>query len=93
MRLIYLALMSVFLDAAIASNVPECSGKERWPAMMGFATLKNAGLIKNSEADFSRTRVSRLASENIGIDKSYGDELHRQVHLIDFFKKMEIRYQ
>ena len=48
---------------------------------MAFTFLKNAGITDNSKVDFSKTKVVRLASEQIGKD------LYRQVHYITFFEK------
>ena len=48
---------------------------------MAFVYLKNAGIIKNMELDFNKTKTTKLASEKIG------KELYRQVHLVIFYKK------
>jgi hypothetical protein len=73
------ALMLALLGTMPAvAAVPRCDGPDNWPAGMAQATLKNAGLLDNSEIDFARTRVTRIASEKIGKD------LYRQVHRIIF---------
>lgn len=73
----------VFALPAIAQSVsahgPDCSGG--WPTNMAQGTLKNAGLLKNDEIDFARTKTTRLASE---IKKK---DLWHQVYLVTFFKK------
>jgi hypothetical protein len=58
---------------------PDCSGG--WPTSMAQGLLKNAGLLKNEEIDFARTKTVQLASEKIGSD------LWHQVYLVTFFKK------
>jgi hypothetical protein len=73
------ALISTLLGTLpAAASVPRCDGPENWAAGMTQATLKNAGLLDNSEIDFTKTRVIRIASEKIGKD------LYRQVHRIIF---------
>jgi hypothetical protein len=57
---------------------PKCDGPNNWAASMAFTHLKNAGIATNADLDFSKTRVIRLASEQIDKD------LHRQVHRIVF---------
>lgn len=48
---------------------------------MAFTFLKNASLLDNASVDFSKTKVSRLASEEI--DKN----LYRQIHLVKYVNK------
>ena len=48
---------------------------------MAFVHLRNAGLTENEKLDFSKTKTTRLASEQIGKD------LYRQVHLVTFIEK------
>ncbi|MBT9568593.1 MAG: hypothetical protein IV085_09880 [Thiobacillus sp.] len=48
---------------------------------MAFTHLKNAGEFDNDSLDFSKTKVTRLASEKIGKD------LYRQIHLVKFVKQ------
>ncbi len=60
---------------------PECEGPDNWAASMAFVHMKNAGITTNSEIDFSKTRVTRLASEHTGKD------IYRQVHLVVFTKQ------
>ncbi|GAC1376686.1 MAG: hypothetical protein NVS3B3_16690 [Aquirhabdus sp.] len=48
---------------------------------MAFVHLKNAGLTDNYKLDFTKTKVTRLASEKIGND------LYRQIHRVIFTEK------
>jgi|SRR5215469_6491568 len=79
-RLIFGFLMLLVPLSALADG-PNCTGTESYPASMAFTFLKNAGVVDNSKVDFSKTKVIRLASEQIGKD------LYRQVHYIVFFYK------
>jgi hypothetical protein len=63
------------------SGPPDCTGKERWPASMAYVQLKNEGVLTPEKTLHSKTKVSRLVSEQIGKD------LFRQVHEITFFEK------
>jgi hypothetical protein len=45
---------------------------------MAFVHLKNRGVTTNENIDFSKTEVSRIASERID------DTTHRQIHLVTF---------
>ena len=65
-------------DAAQAKT-PDCSNA--WATNMAFVHMKNAGLAKNEEIDFTLTKTVRLTSEKIGKD------LFRQVYLVTFFRK------
>lgn len=47
---------------------------------MAQGLLKNAGLLRNEDIDFSKTTTKRLASERVGKD------LWRQVYLVTFVK-------
>ena len=76
-----IALVLLLATGAVSAKEPDCTGAERWPAASAFVYLKNAGMTDNARLDFTKTRVSRLASEKIGKD------LYRQVHLIDFTEK------
>jgi hypothetical protein len=58
---------------------PDCAGG--WPTNMAQATMKNAGLLKNEELDFSKTKTVRLASERLQ------KNLWHQVYLVTFIKK------
>ena len=58
-----------------------CSGPDNWAAGSAFGQLKNAGITDNSRLDFTKTKVSLLASERIGRD------LYRQIHRIVFTEK------
>lgn len=66
---------------AATSSDPDCRDKDAWPAAMAFTFLKNANLVTNETLDFSKTKVSRLASEKISKD------LYRQIHLVTYVKK------
>jgi hypothetical protein len=57
---------------------PKCDGPNNWAANMALTHLRNAGMTTNADLDFSKTRVNRIASEQIDKD------LHRQVHRIVF---------
>ncbi len=84
--MIRLALQSLFsitliaLSAMVCAKTPDCAKADAWPAGMAFTHLKNAGELDNSVLDFSKIKVTRLASEKIGKD------LYRQVHLVKFVK-------
>lgn len=69
--------LAVGPTAALAQD-PDCTGLDRYPASMAFVHLKNAGVTSNEKIDFSKTAVTRVASERIGGD------LYRQVHLVRF---------
>jgi hypothetical protein len=58
---------------------PDCAGG--WPTNMAQAALKNAGILKNEDIDFSKTKTVRLASEQLQKD------LWRQVYVVTFIKK------
>ncbi len=58
---------------------PDCSG--RWPTIMAFVQMKNAGLADNASIDSSKTKTVRLASEKRGKD------LWHQVYDVTFTKK------
>lgn len=84
-RKIYSTLLAG-LFAAVALNAhavksPDCTGVDRWPASMAFAQLKNAGIVTADSLDLSKTRVNRLASEQIQPD------LFVQIHRITFIQK------
>lgn len=74
---------SVLLASPVASTAesPDCAGVERWPTVMAFVHLKNAGITDNDKLDFSKTATRRLASEKISLD------LYRQIHHIIFTEK------
>jgi len=62
--------------AAPSSQVPDCW---HWPAMMGFAQLKNKHVLDNT-TDPERATHKRIASEQIGPD------LYRQVYDVHYLK-------
>ena len=71
-----MVLCVLFSKAAMAEEVPDCRGKDAWPAAMGGVYLKNAGLIEI--IDFKEIAVERLASEEIG------DYLYKQVPFLRY---------
>lgn len=81
MLLVSLALALSMTAGAQAMKTPgpDCSGG--WPTSMTQALLKNDGLLKNEDVDFSKTTTTRLASERLGKD------LWHQVYLVTFFKR------
>ena len=60
------------------AEVPDCTDPDTWPAAMAFTYLKNANLTDADHLDFTKTKVSRLASEEIGRG------MYRQIHLVHF---------
>ena len=77
----------LFVASPALAKEPECYGPERWAASMAFATLKNQGITDNDKVDFSKTQAVKLASEKIGKDKDYHDDLYRQVQSVKFTEK------
>ena len=65
----------------VLAKTPDCGGTENWPASMAFVAMKNAKLVTNDQIDFSRTKVTRIASEQIKKD------LWRQVYLVQYHRK------
>lgn len=84
---LFAATLLAPLTAHAASYVPDCTGAENYPAAMAHVQMKNADIMENEAFDFSKTRVSRLASEKIGHDKRYDDDIYRQVHEVTFTQK------
>ena len=81
-RLLIAFLLAITVHGTAQSSKthgPDCSGG--WPTNMAQATLKNAGLLKNMEIDFTKTKTTRLASENVG------KNLWHQVYFVTFFKR------
>jgi hypothetical protein len=74
-------LLSCYCIDGHAGSSPDCTGRDAYPSAITFVYLKNSGLVDNESTDFSRTKVSRLTSEQIGND------LYRQVHFIQYFRK------
>ena len=88
MKLWKFGLISLFLASSSAlAKQPDCYGPERWAASMAFATLKNQGITDNDKVDFSKTQAVKLASEKIGKDKDYHEDLYRQVQNVKFTEK------
>ena len=75
------AAFFLFLGTTAYGKSPDCTHPDAWPAGMAFAQLKNAGVLDSDTLDFTKTKVTRLASEKIG------KTLYRQVHLVRFVKK------
>jgi hypothetical protein len=75
-----LAAAIILSTAPAFAKDPDCGGPNGWPAAMVFVAMKNANIVTNDQIDFSRTRVTRMASEKIGPD------LWRQVHLVRYFR-------
>lgn len=76
-----IALLLLGSPGVVFAGSPDCTGVDRWPASMAFGYLKNAGLTDNARLDFSKTQVTRIASEKIGKD------LYRQVHKVRFTER------
>jgi len=79
-NILSIAFLIMFPTFVIAGH-PDCSGIERWATSMAFVHLKNAGITDNEKLDFSKTKTTRLASEEIGKD------LYRQIHHVVFTEK------
>lgn len=73
-----LALALLLSNLPLQAADPDCTGRDRWPAMSAFVQLKNSGVTDNDKLDQAKTEVWRLASEKIG------EDLFRQVHHISF---------
>ncbi|MDR2925050.1 MAG: hypothetical protein LBU76_03750 [Azoarcus sp.] len=81
-------LLATASFGASAEKVPDCTHPEAWPASIAYVYLKNDGAF-GTEIDkgglaFDKKTVTRLASEKIGKDRVYGEDLYRQVHLVRF---------
>lgn len=74
-------MLSITITAFAKDRLEECAKPERWAASMAQVHLKNAGILKNEEIDFSKTAVSLLASERTGKD------LYHQIQKVVFTKK------
>ena len=79
--LLFLSIVLFCVPRFADASSPDCSGANNWASNMAFVHLKNAGLLQNETIDFTKTQITRLASEKIGKD------LYRQVHQITFFRK------
>jgi hypothetical protein len=79
--LVLIALAGVAASGQRTSGPPDCTGANRWPATMALVQSKNSGLTDTNKVDLDKTKVTRLASEQIGRD------LYRQVHLVTFTEK------
>jgi hypothetical protein len=67
-------------SAAFAKD-PDCAHPDYAPAAMAFGHLKDAGLTTNDRVDFTKTTVTRIASEKVGKHR------YRQVHRIRITEK------
>lgn len=74
-------ILIMLASSQVLAGDPDCTGSEQYPASIAFGALKNAGLTDNYKVVFTKTKVTRLASEKIGKD------LYRQVHYITFTEK------
>jgi hypothetical protein len=87
MKLVFFSLLMFFIEFCAASEAPDCSGRDRWPANGAFVFLKNSGVTSNEKVDFSKTEIMRMASEKVGKDKMSKEDLYNQVYHITFFEK------
>lgn len=72
----------VFTAAAFGeSDVRECAGPDRWAAQSAETRLRNDGVFRPEEIDYSKTQVTLLAQEKIKRN------LYRQIQKIVFVKK------
>ena len=78
---LFFATACIALPGHSQTAHPDCAGVQRWATTMAFVHLKNAGLTDNDRLEFSKTKTTRLASEQIGSD------LFRQVHRVVFSEK------
>ena len=78
--LVLASALLIALPALAGQGHPDCTGAERWPAVMTFVHLKNAGILTNSDVDLDRTVVTRLASEEVS------PGLFQQVHDVTYFR-------
>jgi|SRR5215831_3450676 hypothetical protein len=80
----FLFSTAIILTAAVSNAkepVRNCAAPERWAPSMAQVQLKNAGLLKNEEYDFTKTKVTLLAMEKTKRD------LFHQVMKVVFVKK------
>ncbi|MGA7159215.1 MAG: hypothetical protein WBY53_20385 [Acidobacteriaceae bacterium] len=86
----YLAAFLLFVTLPIAAQTnakhgPDCSAG--WPTNMAQVMLKNAGLIRNEDIDFTKTITTRIASEESEVDRWH------QVYSVTFFRRTGKRVQ
>jgi ethanolamine ammonia-lyase large subunit len=62
-------------------KVSDCAQPERWAASMVQVQLKNEGLLRNEDIDFSKTKVTLLAQEKLK------KNLYKQIQKVVFVKK------
>ncbi len=79
-RLMTAALAVALLGVVTTGHAkdPDCTHIDAWPSGMAYSHLKNAGIIDPAIIDYTKTVVTRVASERIGRD------LYRQVHRVVF---------
>jgi hypothetical protein len=73
---IILFLGLLFTPILTMADNPNCSGPDNYAASMVFVYLKNAGLTTNEKIDWSKTKVTEIAHQQVGKD------LYKQVHLV-----------
>ena len=73
-------IVLVAMTTTVLSKTPDCTNANAWPSGMTLVHLKNAGIVTSEKLDFSKAKVTRIASEKIG------NGLFRQVHLVTMFK-------
>jgi hypothetical protein len=81
MRLFLASIALALSIPALAEDVPDCSGANRWPARVAEGDLARSRLIEDGQIDYQKTTVNRITSQKTGKD------LYRQVHLVRFVKK------
>jgi hypothetical protein len=81
MLLALLSLTNGSAEAQRNATQPDCAGVDNWAASMAFVHLKNAAMTDNNKIDFTKTKVVRLASQQIGKD------LYRQIHDVKYTEK------
>jgi hypothetical protein len=84
MRRLFLALTSITVVAGATPAIsadPDCAAPGGWAASMVFVRLRNAGIVDNYDVDFTKTKVARIAPQQIGKDR------YRQVHRVTYFRR------
>lgn len=66
----------------VSAKKPDwCAGPDHWAAVHAFLELRGAGIVTNSDLDFTKTKTELLSTEKIGKD------LYRQVILVNLQSK------
>lgn len=81
MKIFLSALFFIPLFVFAKPRLEECAKPQKWATSSAQALLKNAGLLKNEDIDFSKTKVQLLSSEKKSKD------LYHQIQKIVFYKK------